>query len=125
MSQKFTLRSALFSSASIAILLSACHGLPPAGTAASKSPAPVIPDKPRLLLSSQPLQLARDCVSTQSVAIDFVIDGNGHTSNIEIPPAPACLQQALRDWVSSFKYVPRATAESSSVEWLLVTAPRG
>lgn len=98
MSQKFTLCSAPLASASVAILLSACHGLSPATTAAPKSPSSVVPDQPRLLLSLQPLQLARDCVGTHSVAIDFVIEGSGHAGNIAIPPAPPCLQQALRDW---------------------------
>jgi hypothetical protein len=93
-------------------VLGACRTLPP--------PPPI----PLQLLSSQPLLLAADCEASASIVVDFMIDASGSTSNIAVPAAPACLQQALRAWVASFKYVPLPDAKASHIEWLLVKAPR-
>lgn len=93
-------------------LIAACRSLPQ------------IPPNPLQLLSSQPLQLPAECVATQSIVIEFVIDTDGSPSKIAIAPAPACLQQALRTWVASFKYAPLPAALPTRVEWLLVTAPK-
>jgi hypothetical protein len=75
------------------VLIAACRSLP-------------IAPSPLQLLSSEPLQLPTECIATQSIVIDFVIETNGSTGNIAIRQAPACLQQALRAWVASFKYAP-------------------
>lgn len=94
------------------LLLSACRTLPPA------------PAAPLELLSSAPLQLGAGCMGSSSVAIDFVIDASGSTSDIAVPDAPVCLQQALRAWVASFKYAPLPADTPSRIEWVLVTAPK-
>jgi hypothetical protein len=94
------------------ILQCACRALPPEAGSRLQ------------LLSSQPLQLAAGCETSSSVVVDFVIDASGSTGDISVPAAPPCLQQALRTWVASFKYAPLPTSTPSSVEWLLVTAPR-
>lgn len=82
------------------------------------------PRVPLRLLSAAPLQLAEGCTASGSISVDFVIEPSGATRDIAIPAAPQCLQRALRDWVGSFQYAPLPAALPSSVEWLLVTAPK-
>jgi hypothetical protein len=94
------------------LLLGACRTLPP------------VPPIGLQLISSAPLQLSANCVASESVVVDFVIEAGGSTSNIAIPAASACLQEALRAWVASFEYAPLPAATPSSIEWVLVTAPK-
>ena len=47
------------------------------------------------------------------------------TSGAKAPEGPACVQQALTAWVSSFRYSPPGRDTPAGVEWMLVTAPKG
>ena len=77
------------------------------------------------LVQSQPLVLAPDCEATGSFFVEFSVLSDGRTDRIQAPEGPACVQQALTAWVSSFRYAPPGRDTPAGVEWMLVTAPKG
>lgn len=77
------------------------------------------------LIESEPLVLAEDCAAGGSFFVEFTVLKDGRTGNIQAPAGPACVQQALTAWVSSFRYSPIAGEFSAAVEWMLVTAQSG
>lgn len=87
------------------------------------------PSVPALqLLDAQPLTIADDCEASGSYFVEFTVLGDGRTGNIQAPPGPVCLQQALTAWVGTFRYAPPGQQMPAGVEWLMVTAhplPRG
>ena len=100
----------------VAVALAGCETLPP---------APDIGLPPLRLLESTPLALPDAWVAGGSYVVAFTVDANGRTGNIEAPPAPPCVQQALSAWVASFRYDPPGRTVPTAVEWLLVEAGRG
>lgn len=94
--------------------VTACQTTPPRAVSA-----------PLQLMESQALTLPDECQATGSVSVDFTVLRNGETGNIKPAAAPACVQQALTAWVSSFRYAPVTVDTPASVEWLLVEARRG
>jgi hypothetical protein len=98
-----------------AIVLSGCQ------TAPTTTPA-----KPSLrLLQSQPLTVADNCEASGSYFVEFTVASDGRTGDIQAPPGPACVQEALTAWVSSFRYEAPGQKIPSGVEWMMVTAPKG
>ena len=47
------------------------------------------------------------------------------TGDVQAPAGPACVQQALTAWVSSFRYEAPGQQIPSGVEWMMVTATKG
>lgn len=87
---------------------------------------PTAPPPPALqLVQSQPLVLAEDCNASGSFFVEFSVLSDGRTGRIQAPQGPACVQQALTTWVSSFRYAPPGQDIPAGVEWLMVTAPKG
>lgn len=104
------------------LLIAATAALAGCQTAPTKSPAA----RPSLrILQSQPLVLAENCEANGSFFVEFSVLSDGRTSNITPPQGPACVQQALTAWVSSFRYEPPGQDTPAGVEWMLVTAPKG
>jgi hypothetical protein len=68
--------------------------------------------------------LAENCQSSGSFFVEFKVLSNGRTGDIRAPQGPACVQQALTAWVSSFRYAPPALETATAIEWLQVTATR-
>ena len=97
-------------------LLAGCQLTPPASQA---------PPSSLQLMESQPLTLAPGCESNGSVFVQFMVRMDGTTDSLKVSPAPACVQDALTAWVSSFRYLPPSADTPAGVEWLLVTARRG
>jgi len=90
--------------------------------------APTLPhaSAPALqLIESQPLVVAADCPASGSFFVEFKVLSNGRTGEIQAPPGPACVQQALTAWVSTFRYSPPGQETPTGVEWLMVTARKG
>ena len=87
-------------------------------------PGKPLPPAPQLLTSA-PLQLADDCQARGSFIVKFDVHANGETSNIQPPPADACVRTALTAWVASFKYAPQAGETPMAIEWLMVEAKQG
>jgi len=108
-------RTRLFCAAIIGASLCACQGLPPA-----KAPAP-----PLTMVRSGDFTLPSSCEAGGSVVVDYTVYEDGQTGNINVPSAPPCLQQALTQWVASFRYTPQSARVPASIEWLLVTANKG
>jgi len=92
-------------------------------TAPTVTPPP--PPAPTLqLIDSQPLVMAPDCTPTGSYFVGFTVLRDGHTDNIRAPRGPACVQQALTSWVSSFRYSPPAQEMLVGIEWMMVASTR-
>lgn len=100
-----------------AIVLAGCQ------TAPVGSSAPPMPELK--LLESQPLTLAEDCEANGSFFVEFTVLSDGRTANIQAPQGPACVQQALNAWVSTFRYAPPGQQVPAGVEWMMVTGRRG
>jgi hypothetical protein len=98
-----------------AIALSGCQTAPTQG-----------PATPTLrILQSEPLKLADNCEASGSYFVEFTVMSDGRTDDIKTASGPACLQQALTAWVSSFRYEAPGQAIPSGVEWMMVTARKG
>lgn len=98
-----------------AIALSGCQTTPT-----------VAPRAPELqLLEAKPLTVADDCEASGSYFVEFTVLSDGRTGNIQAPAGPACVQQALTAWVSTFRYAPPGQQTPAGVEWLMVTGRRG
>lgn len=101
-----------------AVVLSGCQTAPIARPEVTLAPS-------LQLLEAEPLVLASDCAASGSYFVEFTVLENGRTSPVQPPPAPACVQQALMAWISSFRYSPPATATISGIEWMVVSARGG
>lgn len=90
------------------------------------SVGPSAPPVPELkLLDSQPLTLAEACEASGSYFVEFVVLSDGRTGSIQAPEGPACVQQALTAWVSTFRYAPPGQQVPAGVEWMMVSGRRG
>jgi hypothetical protein len=96
--------------------LAGCQLAPPASQA---------PPSSLRLMESQPLTLAPGCESNGSVFVEFMVRMDGTTDSLKVSAAPACVQDALTAWVTSFRYLPPSADTPAGVEWLLVSARRG
>lgn len=84
------------------------------------------PSEPTLrLLQSQPLTVADNCEASGSYFVEFTVLSDGRTDDIQARSGPACVQQALAAWVSSFRYQAPGQAIPSGVEWMMVSARKG
>lgn len=98
-----------------AVVLSGCQTTPT-----------VTPSAPELkLLDARPMTVADGCEASGSYFVEFTVLSDGRTGNIQAPPGPACMQEALTAWVSTFRYAPPGQQTPAGVEWLMVTARRG
>ncbi|WP_129781658.1 YajG family lipoprotein [Peristeroidobacter soli] len=98
-----------------AIALSGCQTTP--------TQAPVAPTL--RLLQAQPLTVADNCEASGSYFVEFTVTSDGRTGDIQAPAGPACVQEALTAWVSSFRYEAPGQEIPSGVEWMMVTARKG
>ena len=100
------------------VALSGCQTTP---TEIYSPPAPTLQ-----LIESLPLVMAPDCTPSGSYFIGFTVLRDGRTDNIHPRQGqgPACVQQALTSWVSSFRYLPPAQEMLVGIEWMMVAAER-
>jgi len=87
--------------------------------------SPPAPASELQLIRSQPLVIAPDCEASGSFFVEFSVLSDGRTGKIQAPQGPACVQQALTAWISSFQYSPPGRDTQSGVEWMMVTASKG
>jgi hypothetical protein len=87
--------------------------------------APPAPPPSLRLMQSQPLAIAADCNASGSFFVEFTVLSDGSTGDIRAAQGPACVQQALSAWVSSFRYLPPGRETSAGLEWMMVTASKG
>lgn len=98
-----------------------------AGALSGCQTAPTVaPAAPQLqLLETKPLTVAEGCEASGSYFVEFTVQSDGRTGNIQAPPGPECMQEALTAWVSTFRYAPPGQQIPAGVEWLMVSARRG
>ncbi len=77
------------------------------------------------LIDARPLTVAANCEASGSYFVEFTVLSDGSTGDIQAPNGPACVQEALTAWVSSFRYDAPGQEIPSGVEWLMVTARKG
>jgi hypothetical protein len=84
-------------------------------------------EPPPQLLSAAALELPRDCAPPRGAIYRtrFVVQPDGRVVEAASESGDGCVQQALREWVSSFRYTPVADALPMVIDWMEVTAPRG
>jgi hypothetical protein len=98
-----------------AIALSGCQTMPT-----------TTPTAPSLrLLEARPFTVADNCAASGSYFVEFTVLSDGSTGDIQAPDGPACVQEALTAWVSSFRYEAPGRQIPSGVEWMMVTARKG
>jgi len=106
----------------VLVLAAACESL-------TRPTAPVAPP-PTTLLDAGSLTLPVGCAVPvgQPYRMSYLVDTAGRAGKpdeISPPDAPACLKEALRNWVATFRYAPVSEAERLTADWMLVTARRG
>lgn len=77
------------------------------------------------ILQSEPLKVPDNCAAIGSYFVEFTVMSDGRTDDIKANSGPACIQEALVAWVSSFRYEAPGQEISSGVEWMMVTAQKG
>lgn len=91
-----------------------------------KTTPTVAPPPPSLqLIQSQPLTIAADCDASGSYFVEFTVLRDGRTGEIQAPQGPACVQQALTAWVSTFRYASPGQETPMGMEWMMVMARKG
>ena len=106
--------------ASLVLGLGACAPTPPRTTAAP-------PEVPPRLLSAAPLELPAGCEPGRAAVYrtHFVVEADGRVSEPRSETGDGCVEQALRDWVATFRYEPVTTRTPIAFDWIAVTAKRG
>jgi hypothetical protein len=89
------------------------------------TPTTAVPAPQLQLLEAKPMTVADGCEASGSYFVEFTVLSDGRPGNIQAPPGPACMQEALTAWVSSFRYAPPGQQTPAGVEWLMVTGRRG
>ena len=101
----------------IGVLLGGCVSTQPA-----RPPAPELQ-----LLDAGTLQVPPDC-DPESGAVyrtAFVVRPDGRVESVASESGEGCVQQALREWVSTFRYRPVDEPTAAVLDWMSVTAARG
>src|SRR5215510_10809255 len=83
--------------------------------------APAAPPPMRLLdAGSVTLPTGCDVPAGQPFRVSYVVDAAGRPGKpdeISPPDAPACLKEALRSWVATFRYAPVSEAPRLTADW--------
>jgi hypothetical protein len=97
------------------------------GCATVAPPTAPAPPPPVQLLSAGPLELPSDCRPASGVVYrtDFIVQTDGRVSEARSQSGEGCVQQALQQWVSSFRYRPVDAAVPVAIDWMPVVAARG
>jgi hypothetical protein len=95
-----------------------------AGCVATR-PATTLPP-PVQLLDAADLTLPDDCVAAPGAVYRtlFEVQPNGRVSAPRSESGDGCVQQALRDWVTTFSYAPLPAPAAVAFDWMVVTASR-
>jgi hypothetical protein len=93
--------------------------------ACQTTPPPRLAEPELKLIQTSPLVVPNDCIASGSFVVSYTVATTGRTAAISPPDAPSCIQDALTEWVASFRYEPPAKPTPASMEWMMVTAQRG
>ena len=86
------------------------------------------PSPPLELISAASFDLPTGCepVEGQVYRTNYLVHPDGSvTQAASGSGGDGCVEQALRAWVSSFRYGPVAVAMPAVIDWIAVTASRG
>jgi len=88
---------------------------------------PSVPVTPLELVDLGPVVLPANCEPGRGVVYRtaFVVQPDGSVAQIAAESGTGCVQQALQDWVATFRYRPVAEATPTVIDWIAVTARRG
>ena len=114
----YTARVAGVSAAATLALLAAC----------SSTPRHVTPPAPPLeLLDAGPLVLPSDCEPARGKVYrtGYIVRADGSVAGTAAQSGSGCIEEALRQWVATFRYRPPGVAMETVIDWLAVTASRG
>ncbi len=89
--------------------------------------APSVPGAPLELVDLAPVVLPPGCEPGRGVVYRtaFVVQPDGSVTQIAAQSGTGCVQQALQDWVATFRYRPVAESTPTVIDWIAVTARRG
>jgi len=86
------------------------------------------PPLPELqLLDAGALEMPPDCEPARGVVYRtaFVVQPDGRVEAVASESGSGCVQEALREWVSTFRYRPVDEPTAAVLDWMGVTAARG
>jgi hypothetical protein len=97
------------------------------GGCAALAPPAAAPPPPLQLLSSGSLDLPADCEPARGAVYrtHYVVEVDGRVTGATSDTGDGCVQQALRAWVTSFRYQAIGEAMPVVIDWLAVSASRG
>ena len=108
----------------VSLLVMAGCVSPPTGERPGTEPAvaPVL-----LLLDTGPLDIPAGCEPARGMVYrtSFVVEPGGRIVEAASVSGEGCVQDALRQWVSTFEYRPVSAPTSAVLDWMAVTASRG
>lgn len=102
----------------VLLLLSGCASPP----VATHAPPPDLQ-----FASSGALDLPRDCepVAGAVYRTNYLVRPDGQVVEASPASGTGCVQEALRRWVESFRYLPLAGPVTATIDWMAVTGSRG
>ena len=97
------------------------------GGCASLTQEVAVPTPPPASLSAAQLELPTDCEPASGTVYrtSYVVGTDGRVANAASPTGDGCVERALREWVTSFRYEPVAASMPVVIDWIAVTASRG
>jgi hypothetical protein len=92
------------------------------------STRPAIPPGPELqLLEAGTLEIPPGCEPAPGTVYRtaYVVQPDGRVAAVASESGSGCVQEALRQWVATFRYRPVDAPTTAVLDWLGVTAARG
>jgi hypothetical protein len=85
------------------------------------------PAAPLHLLGAEALELPKGCEPVQGrvYRTRYLVQPDGRVTDTASSSGDGCVEQALRAWVSSFRYGPVEAEMPVVIDWIAVTATRG
>jgi hypothetical protein len=100
------------------LALGGCASLPREAT---------VPLPPPALLSAAAFELPTDCEPATGTVYrtNYVVGTDGRVADAASPAGDGCVERALREWVTTFRYEPIDASMPAVIDWIAVTASRG
>ena len=83
--------------------------------------------QPLKLVSAEPLQIPRDCAIPDATVYrtSFEVLPDGRVRNVVSDAEIRCLNEALSDWVGTFRYEPISVQTKAVIDWIASVERRG
>ena len=100
-------------------------GLLLGGCVSTRSVTPPVPELQ--LLDAGTLAIPPGCEPAPGAVYRtaFVVQPDGQVAGVASESGPGCVQEALRQWVATFRYRPVDQPTAAVLDWMNVTAARG